>query len=88
MNIWKVAAAGGTPARVTSGVGLELRPRPSANGQWVAFDHDGNWSWLMRPDGGSVHAPMDWQTRFANCVLLRLVAGFAPDAADRRHPKR
>ena len=77
VNIWKAGAAGGAPVRLTTGVGLEMRPRPSTDGRWVAFDHDGNWTWLMRPDGSGVHAPADWEARFSNVCC----SAWSPDSS-------
>ena len=65
VNVWRVATSGGVPVRLTSGVGIESRPRPSPDKQWVTFDKDGNWTWLMRADGSNAHAPADWQERFS-----------------------
>jgi Tol biopolymer transport system component len=65
VNVWRVSASGGEPARVTNGVGMESRARPSPDGQWVAFDKDSNWTWLVRPDGSAAHVPSDWE-RFTN----------------------
>ena len=66
VNVWKVSASGGEPLRVTSGVGLESRPRPSPDNQWVTFDKDSNWTWIIRPDGSAAHAPASWEARYSN----------------------
>ena len=76
VNVWKVAVEGGEPTRITSGVGLESRPRPSPDGQWLTFDKDGNWTWLVRPDGSGAHAPADWEPRYSNVCC----SAWSPDS--------
>jgi Tol biopolymer transport system component len=63
--VWRVPEAGGTPTRVTSGSGVESRPRPSPDGRWVMFDSAGVWTWLMRPDGSGSHAATDWGKQYS-----------------------
>jgi len=77
LDVWKMQASGGVPSRLTTGGGVEHRPRPSPDGQWVAFDNDGNMVWLMRPDGTGAHAATDWRSRY----ILACCAGWSPDAA-------
>ena len=36
-HVWRVAAAGGAPAAVSSGAGIEWAPVPTADGKAVAF---------------------------------------------------
>jgi Tol biopolymer transport system component len=77
VNVWKVGVAGGEPVRLTSGVGLESRARPSGDSQWLTFDKDGNWTWLMRPDGSGAHAPADWEARYSHVCC----AAWSPDSS-------
>ena len=77
VNVWRVSTTpGGEPARLTTGVGLESRPRPSPNKQWVTFDKDGNWTWLMRPDGSAAHAAANWEDKYS----LVCCAAWSPDS--------
>jgi serine/threonine protein kinase len=65
LDVWRVAAAGGTPVRITSATNAEQRPRPSPDGKWLVFDTDGNWLWIARIDGGGAREAADWKTRYS-----------------------
>jgi eukaryotic-like serine/threonine-protein kinase len=61
LDIWRLTVAGGKLDRLSVAEGSELRPRPSPDGEWVAFDlldSRGEFTHLMRPDGSQVH-PLD-----------------------------
>ena len=78
VNVWRVSTSpGGEPARLTTGVGTESRPRPSPNNQWVTFDKDGKWTWLMRPDGSGAHAPSNWEDKYSHVCC----SAWSPDSS-------
>jgi tricorn protease len=55
-DLWLVSAAGGTARRLTSHAGLELFPKFSPDGRWVAFtgEYDGTRQvYVISVDGGS-----------------------------------
>jgi Tol biopolymer transport system component len=80
-DIWRVAASGGTPERLTTAAGSELRPRPSPQGDWIAVDvvdTKGEFTHLMRPDGGQMHALDErWFERYAQVCC----ADWSPDGS-------
>jgi len=53
-DLWRVARAGGTAERLTSGVGIETSPSFSPDGNWIAFtgEYDGNVDVFVMPAGG------------------------------------
>ncbi len=54
-NIYEVSAQGGVARRLTSGPGLELFPKFSPDGKWIAFtgQYDGNFNvYVMPAEGG------------------------------------
>lgn len=54
-DIWTVAASGGTARRLTSHAGLELFPKFSPDGRWIAFsaEYDGTRQiYVVSSDGG------------------------------------
>jgi TolB protein len=58
-DIWRVDATGGNLVRLTTAAGSELRPRPSPQGDWVAFDMvdaRGEFTHVMHSDGSQVRA--------------------------------
>jgi len=65
-DIWTVGAAGGTAKRVTSHAGIELFPRISPDGKWIAFSAEYSGSrqiWVMPSEGGTAR-----QLTFYNSV--------------------
>ncbi len=55
-DIWIVPAAGGTARRLTSDEGLELFPKFSPDGRWIAYsaEYGGNRQvWVIAVDGGT-----------------------------------
>jgi len=55
-DIWMVARQGGTARRLTSDAGLEIMPRYSPDGRWIAFtgQYDGNRDVYVIPAEGGV----------------------------------
>ncbi len=54
-DLWLVSSSGGVARRVTSHPGLELFPKFSPDGKWIAFtgQYDGNYNvYVMPADGG------------------------------------
>jgi Tol biopolymer transport system component len=57
VDIWRLDI-GGAIARLTTDAGAELRPRPSSQGDWLAYDvvdTRGEFTHLMRFDGSQAH---------------------------------
>jgi len=55
-DIWTVSAGGGNARRVTSHPGIELFPKISPDGKWIAFsaEYSGNRQiWVMPSEGGT-----------------------------------
>lgn len=55
-DIWSVPATGGTAKRLTSHAGLELFPKISPDGRWIAFSAEYSGSrqiWVMPSEGGA-----------------------------------
>ncbi|HVA00104.1 MAG TPA: hypothetical protein VMV34_00460, partial [Terriglobia bacterium] len=54
-DLWLVAASGGIARRITTSPGLELFPKFSPDGKWIAFtaQYDGNFNvYIMPSEGG------------------------------------
>jgi tricorn protease len=53
-DLWLVPAAGGTARRITTSPGLELFPKFSPDGKWIAFtgQYDGNFNVYVIPSEG------------------------------------
>lgn len=61
-DIWTVPAAGGDARRLTSHPGLELFPKISPDGRWIAFSAEYSGSrqvWVM-PSGGGTPRQLTW----------------------------
>ena len=81
LDIWRVDATGGNLVRLTTADGSELRPRPSPQGDWVAYDiadARGEFTHVMRPDGSQAHALDErWFSRYTHVCC----AGWSPDGS-------
>jgi Tol biopolymer transport system component len=78
VDIWRLET-GGALARLTTDAGAELRPRPSRQGEWVAYDAvdaRGEFTHLMRLDGSQAH-PVNagWFTAYRHTCC----ADWSPD---------
>ncbi len=53
-DLWLVSSAGGTARRITANPGLELFPKFSPDGKWIAFtgQYDGNFNVFLIPKSG------------------------------------
>ncbi|HTS69719.1 MAG TPA: protease, partial [Terriglobia bacterium] len=54
-DLWLAASTGGVARRITTDPGLELFPKVSPDGKWIAFtgQYDGNFNvYVMPSDGG------------------------------------
>lgn len=54
-DLWTVSSSGGEARRLTSHEGLELFPKISPDGQWIAFSAEYSGSrqvWVMPANGG------------------------------------
>ncbi|HUB81814.1 MAG TPA: PDZ domain-containing protein [Bryobacteraceae bacterium] len=53
-DLWLVSSEGGTASRITSDPGLELFPKFSPDGKWIAFtgQYDGNFNVYVMPSEG------------------------------------
>lgn len=55
-DLWTVSANGGTAKRITSHPGIELFPKISPDGKWIAFSAEYSGSrqiWVMPSGGGT-----------------------------------
>ena len=61
-DLWTVPAAGGVARRLTSGEGLELFPRFSPDGKWIAFtgQYDGTSDAYVVPATGGEPRRLTW----------------------------
>src|SRR5690554_2037788 len=61
-DIWSVNASGGTARRLTSHEGLELFPKISPNGKWIAFsgEYAGNRQIFVMPSEGGQPRQLTW----------------------------
>ena len=76
-DLWVAGIDGSAPRRLTSHVGVELNPRFSPDGEWIAFsgEYDGNTDVFVVPAGGGVPRRLTWHP------AADLVQGFTPDGA-------
>ncbi len=70
-EIWRVAASGGTPERLTQNDVSDMQPDVAADGT-VAFWHDGE-IWTMDPDGNNQRSIARYCARWR--IQSPLVAG-------------
>jgi tricorn protease len=61
-DIWTVNSNGGEARRLTSHLGLELFPKISPDGQWIAFsgEYSGNRQVFVMPANGGVPRQLTW----------------------------
>jgi tricorn protease len=61
-DIWSVDAEGGNARRLTSHEGMELFPKISPDGQWIAFsgEYGGNRQVFIMPSEGGVPQQLTW----------------------------
>ncbi|MGA1977116.1 MAG: PDZ domain-containing protein [Bacteroidales bacterium] len=61
-DIWTVSSNGGEARRLTSHVGLELFPKISPDGKWIAFsgEYSGNRQIFVIPSSGGVPRQLTW----------------------------
>jgi len=83
-DLWSVPAAGGTARRLTSGAGLELFPRFSPDGRWIAFtgQYDGSSDVYVIPSGGGEPRRLTWYPARENPERMgvdNMVVGWTPD---------
>ena len=83
-DLWTVPASGGTARRLTSGAGIELFPRFSPNGKWIAFTghYDGSSDVYVVPSGGGTPRRLTWYPSRENVDRLgfdNMVIGWTPD---------
>lgn len=83
-DLWTVPAAGGTARRLTTGDGLELFPRFSPDGQWIAFtgQYDGTTDVYVMPAAGGEPRRLTWYPSTDQSERMgpdNLVLGWTPD---------
>jgi len=83
-DLWTVPASGGTARRLTSGAGLELFPRFSPDGKWIAFtgQYDGSSDVYVIPSAGGAPRRLTWYPSRENPERLgfdNMVVGWTPD---------
>ena len=83
-DLWTVPATGGTARRLTSGAGLEIFPRFSPDGKWIAFtgQYDGSSDVYVVPAGGGTPRRLTWYPARENPDRLgfdNMVIGWTPD---------
>jgi len=61
-DLWRAPATGGTAVRLTAHPGLELFPKFSPDGRWIAFtgQYDGDEQVYVIPSGGGVPRQLTW----------------------------
>lgn len=61
-DIWSVSANGGDAKRLTSHPGMELFPKISPDGKWIAFsgEYSGSRQVYVMPSGGGVPRQLTW----------------------------
>ena len=83
-DLWTVSAAGGTARRITSGEGLELFPRFSPDGKWIAFtgQYDGTFDVYVMPASGGQPRRLTFYPAQENADRFgpdNIVLGWTPD---------
>ncbi len=87
-NLWRVARAGGTAARLTSEPGFELMPRYSPDGRWIAFtgQYQGNRDVYVIPAEGGAARRLTFHSDAVDDAPQRwgpdnMVVTWTPDSA-------
>lgn len=83
-DLWTVPASGGAARRLTTGDGLELFPRFSPDGKWIAFtgQYDGTTDVYVMPAGGGEPRRLTWYPSTDQNERMgpdNLVLGWTPD---------
>ncbi len=84
-DIWTVARSGGVARQITSDPGLELFPRYSPDGKWIAFtgQYDGNRDVYVIPAEGGEPKRLTWWTDTGHPAERagpnNMVIGWTPD---------
>jgi tricorn protease len=83
-DVWSVPAAGGTARRLTTGEGLEMFPRFSNDGRWIAFTghYDGTSDVYVIPAGGGEPRRLTFYPSQVNSERLgwdNMVLGWTPE---------
>ena len=83
-DLWTAPAAGGPARRLTSGEGLEIFPRFSPDGRWIAFtgQYDGSTDVYVIPASGGVPRRLTWYPSRENTARMGfddMVLGWTPD---------
>jgi tricorn protease len=83
-DLWTVPASGGTARRLTTGDGLELFPRFSPDGRWIAFtgQYDGTTDVYVMPAAGGEPRRLTWYPSTDQSERMgpdNLVLGWTPD---------
>ena len=79
LDIWSKPSPSGALTRLTDAPGAEQRPRPSPDGQWIAFDvidSSGEYVHVMRRDGSGIRILDEaWRKQFS----MTCCAAWSPD---------
>jgi tricorn protease len=83
-DLWTVSASGGAARRLTSGDGLELFPRFSPDGKWIAFtgQYDGTFDVYVMPAAGGEPRRLTWYPAQDTSERMgpdNIVVAWAPD---------
>ncbi len=83
-DLWSVPTAGGLARRLTSGDGLEIFPRFSPDGKWIAFTghYDGSSDVYVIPATGGQPRRLTWYPSRENADRMgfdNMVIGWTPD---------
>jgi tricorn protease len=84
-DLWKVSSKGGTATRLTAHEGLEIFPRFSPDGKWIAFtgQYDGDEQVYVIPSGGGIPRQLTFYPSVGPLPPRRgydnIVYGWTPD---------